>query len=443
MVHDRRSRRVGFRSIALDRWTVVVNGERLFSKGVAVLPNPPQPDDAGGRQAEADVRTARALGFDLVRTVAHVSHPRLYDAADEAGMLVWQDMPLRGVMARSVRTQAVRQARELVDLLGHHPSVAVWCVHDEPFRRPTTRGATPPIVGQQRPSWNRSVLDPSVRRVLQRTDGSRPIVANTAVPPHLPRLDGTTSHLWFGWHDQRVDDLAPTLARVPRMARFVTAFGAATLDPGRVEAATNDWPDADWEGLAAAVGATSHALQHLTSPHEAGDAARWAQAGALAQADLLRRTIETLRRLKYRPTGGFCAFALADVSPAGGFGLLDHQRRAKPSRQAVADACRPVIVTADLPTTATRPRTTTLIHVVSDLRTPLDPVEVTAVLHHPDGTSETRGWVGAVAADSVEGVATLPMRWRGTGIAVLHLSLVATGPDGPLTADNRYSVAVR
>ena len=72
-----------------------------------------------------------------------------------------------------------------------------------------------------------------------------------------------------------------------------------------------------------------------------------AQAGALAQADLLRRTIETLRRLKYRPTGGFCAFYLADPGPAGGFGVLDSDRRAKPALQALTDACRPVILVGE------------------------------------------------------------------------------------------------
>ena len=68
------------------------------------------------------------------------------------------------------------------------------------------------------------MLDTSVRRVLQRTDGSRPIVNHTAVPPHLPLLDGTTSHLWFGWHDGKANDLAAAIGRLPRMG-FVTALG--------------------------------------------------------------------------------------------------------------------------------------------------------------------------------------------------------------------------
>ena len=59
------------------------------------------------------------------------------------------------------------------------------------------------------------MLDTSVRRVLQRTDGSRPIVNHTAVPPHLPLLDGTTSHLWFGWHDGKAMISPPRSAAFP------------------------------------------------------------------------------------------------------------------------------------------------------------------------------------------------------------------------------------
>ena len=33
----------------------------------------------------------------------------------------------------SVRKQAVRQAGELVNLLGHHPSIVLWCGHNEPL----------------------------------------------------------------------------------------------------------------------------------------------------------------------------------------------------------------------------------------------------------------------------------------------------------------------
>ena len=439
-VHDQRSCRTAFRTVKLQNWHLVVNGVRIFAKGVVMLPTMPRPGNASRRQVRADVEAARALGFDLIRLVAHVAHPEVYDAADELGVLLWQEMPLRGVMARGVRGQVVRQAREMVDLLSHHPSVAVWCIHDEPFRRPTTPQVTPPVMGQQRPSWNRAVLDTSIRRVLQRTDGSRPIVAHTAVPPHLPQLDGTTSHLWFGWHDFRAADLGAAIARVPRMGRFVSAFGAATIDPDLPELASPRWPALDWDHLAAAVGAPASSLHHAVPPAPVRDGATWARYGQVAQAEILRTTIETLRRLKYRPTGGFCAFYLADPSRAGGYGILDHDRRAKPAWQAVEAACRPVIVVADPlpPDLGPGTRLDLAIHVVSDLHAPVTDAVVAATVEHPDGSREEHRWAGDVPADAVEHIATLSTTVRGIGEFAVAVDVTATGPDGPIVAHNRY-----
>ena len=446
-VHDHRSCRTAFRTVRLRDWTLHVNGVRLFTKGIVMLPTTPRPGDATPRQVAADVRAARDAGLDLIRLVAHIAHPEAYRTADELGMLVWQEMPLRGVMARGVRGQAVRQAREMVDLLGHHPSVAVWCVHDEPFRRQQAPTSTPPIVGQQRPSWNRAVLDTSVRRVLQRTDGSRPIVNHTAVPPHLPLLDGTTSHLWFGWHDGKANDLAAAIGRLPRMGRFVTAFGAASVDPQLPELQAGRWPALDWNPIAAAVGARRRSLHHLAPPERTSDGPAWAETTRQAQADVLRTTIETLRKVKYRPTGGFCVFYLADPGPAGGFGVFDSDRRAKPALRALTDACRPVIVVGEpLPTSVGVGKVYEIaIHVVSDLHESLRDGVVSATIHHADGTTDVHRWGGDLEADSVARIALLSVPALQPGALTVELALTAVADDaenGEITAHSSVKTTV-
>lgn len=393
-VYDWRERRIGLRSVRMNKWILHINGTRIFTKGINHLPTRPRLADASPIEVIADIRAAREAGLDLVRLVAHIARPEVYDAADELGVLLWQDLPLRGVMARGVRGQAVRQAREAVDLLGHHPSIAVWCAHDEPYRQPSVRPATPPIVGQQRPSWNRAVLDTSIRRVLQRTDGSRPVINHTDVPPHLPQLDGTTSHFWFGWHDRSAADLGPALARVPRMGRFVTAFGAASVSPTLPELSSPRWPALNWDAIAGAIGGPAKSLHHLVPPAAVSDGPTWARMTQEAQADVIRTTIETLRRLKYHPTGGFCLHYLADPSPAGGFGVLDHERRSKPAWNALIDACRPVIIVAGpLPSLIRANVTQRLaIHVVSDLREPIVDAEIRATVTLPDGRTQGSRW---------------------------------------------------
>ncbi len=204
-VSDRRRLRTGLRSVRLRRWQWSVNGERLFVKGASVGPTRMGPADARPHDVRAAIEAACDLGLDLVRVHAHVARPELYDAADEAGLLVWQDMPLHGPYARGIRRQAVRQAAALVDLLGHHPSVALWCGHDEPTPRPAAGGREPgtpddtvarllaDFAADQVPRWNRSVLDGSIRRALRarRRVAPRPRPVRRQ-PPRRPPSTGPT-----------------------------------------------------------------------------------------------------------------------------------------------------------------------------------------------------------------------------------------------------------
>src|SRR5205807_1378292 len=118
---------------------------------------------------------ARSAGLDLLRVHGHVSRPELYAAADRAGLLLWQDLPLQWGYARTVRREAARQAREAVDLLGHHACIAVWCGHNEPFALALEPGAGLQggarliarfVAAQELPTYNRTILDASVKRAL-------------------------------------------------------------------------------------------------------------------------------------------------------------------------------------------------------------------------------------------------------------------------------------
>ena len=62
---------------------------------------------------------------------------------------------------------------------------------------------------------------------------------------------------------------------------------------------------------------------------------------------VVRRHIEALRRIKYRPTGGFAQFCFADGHPAVTWSVLGHDRAPKAGYEALREACRPVIVVAD------------------------------------------------------------------------------------------------
>ncbi len=442
---DRVVRRTGMRSIRLDHWMLSINGERLHLKGTSLGPTRQLLGDASPDDLRVDVALAKDLGLDLIRVHSHISHPELYAAADEAGMLVWQDLPLQWAYARSIRRQALRQAREAVDLLAHHPSVAVWCAHSEPVAAGRDHvGADPSAtrrdrvvrqMGQSLPNWNKSLLDPSLRRTLRAVDGTRPVVASSGALPHLPRLDGSSSHLWFGWEYGTVDDLAHAAARWPRLVRFVSEFGAASVPPSAEFCEPERWPDLDWDRLAHTHGLRRDLLDRIAAPEDYDSFDAWREATQLHQAHLLRRQIETLRLLKYRPSGGFTQFLLADAHPAISHSLYDHRRRPKFAAEAVRAACAPLIVAAR-PMPGGGSTTALDIHLVSDLRHPLRELEVTARV----GPRSTR-WIGGVDADSTSFVGTVPVPGearRTDGPVAVDIEVL--GPDGHLLTANRYEV---
>ena len=426
---DRRSRRVGFRQVALRGWTASVNGERLFLKGATYLPTRAALAEATPDEVRADVARSVAGGLDLLRVHSHIGHPELYEAADEAGLLLWQDLPLHGGYARTLRKQAMRQTREAVDLLGHHPSVAIWCGHDEPFPVEVDPeiGPVPASVGrtalrQQVPSWNASVLDRSIKRMLQRQDGTRPVVAHSGVAPHPPKLDGTDTHLTFGWGGGDERQL-PAFARLlPRFVRFVSELGAASVPvtDGFVDASR--WPELDWDRLVRGHGLQRRLFAVHVPPGDFATYEEWKAATQEHQARVVRRQVEELRRLKYRPTGGALVHTLADAQPAVSTALLDHERVPKPAWDALVAACRPVIVVADqLPATVQPGDALALdVHVVSDLRTPLDGVTATVVARWPGGEHTWRA-SGDVPADAC--------------VRVTTIQLVVPDAPGPLTLD--------
>lgn len=432
---DRFTVKTGLREVAVDHGIVSVNGERLFSKGVNVGPSHLDVAHASADELRRDVLLAREAGFDLIRCRGHVAPEATYAATDELGVLVWQDMPLVGGYARSVRRQAVEQARSVVDLLGHHPSIALWCAHDAPSAG---------WVDQQLPSWNKTILDRWVKRAIEQADESRPVIAASGVAPHLPQLDGTATHLNLGWGRGDERDLPALAASLPRLVQFVSSFGAQSI-PDSVEiavaAGATSFPAVDWERLAARHGADIDALQHHLPPGDHPSYEDWRDATQAYQARLARHHIEHLRRLKYRPTGGFCLSSLVDPAPMVSTSILDHERRPKAAYGSVTDACRPVIVVADRvdETLAAGDALALDVHVVSDLRQPLEGALCTATLTWPTGRHDW-AWRGDIPADECVRVGTIQFIVPETS-GVLRLDLTLEFGDG--AASNRYESYIR
>jgi beta-mannosidase len=448
---DARTIQTGLRQVRMQRWVTTVNGERVFLKGANLGPSRRALSEVSAADVATDLELACDAGLDLLRVYGHVATPDLYEQADRIGMLLWQDLPLQGSYG-PVRRQAARQARQAVDLLGHHPSIVLWCGHSDPTE-PAASGGEPPPAGLVRRAARQAVpnvpalrLDRSVRRTIERADGSRPVIAHSGVLPHP--AGATDSHLYPGWYDGDLD-LPGLLARWPVLARFVSEFGAQAVPTSDLFMHPERWPHLDWERLEASDGLERAMLERWTPSDDYLTFAGWREATQAHQADVIRRCVETLRRLKYRPTGGFCQFLLADAQPAVTASVLDYQRVPKAGFAALKAACAPVIVVADHPALVYDPGDPLIVavHVVSDLRTPLEQIVASATLAWPGGSRSWR-YTGHVGADTCARIgkisATVPDDCI-SGELCLDLTLTwpdSTQPGGIGSAANRYLSAV-
>jgi beta-mannosidase len=377
VISDARTFRTAFREIRRKGACLFVNGERLFAKGASYGPARPLLGAVPDELVRADIQRAIDAHLDLLRVHTHVAAPALYDAADDAGVLLWQDLPMTGGFARGARKQAARQARALVELLGHHPSIAVWCAHDAPLGDDTPARI---VADATLPTWGKEVLDRSTARAFGRADGTRPVVRSSG--------GGDDMHVWFGWRHGDLGGLASALRLVPRVGRFVSAFGAQAVPATDDFMRPERWPQLDWDLLEVEHGFEREAFSTHVPPDDAKSFDEWRDASQAYQAALLQLQIEDLRRCKGAPTGGFAIFTLADAGPVVGFGLLDHERVPKRAYGAVRDACRPVLATVD-------PRTGS-VHIVNDGRVEIEDAEIEVSV---DG--RVRRWRGSVDADAI------------------------------------------
>ncbi len=447
-VWDRRSVTTGIRDIQVENWRFEINGERLFIRGSNYAPTKAALSLVRRGDVERDLALARDANLDLLRVHGHVGTPDLYETADRNGMLIWQDFPLQWSYARQIKASALSQIRAMVRNLGNHPSIAMWCCHNEPTPINTTDldrwtpTQTAVVIGSAvAPTWNKNVLDPALRKATQLADPSRFVNEKSGELPSV-HSHGTDVHLYFGWYLDDMRRFKTLLRRFPRLGRFVSEFGAQalpdldileTISPG----ITDRWPDIDWDELDSACAQSSIMRRRVpTTGHET--LASYIDATQRYQADLLRYHIETIRKLQYQPAGGFCQFQFNDSAPAVTWSVIDHLGRPKAGYEALRRANADVIIVADAPVRPFEPGSTfaTELHVVSQLRHAIADTKFHAAIG-----ANSLTWEGNVDADSVALVGRLKTKLPDrAGSARLVLTL--DDSTGAQIASNSYDITI-
>ncbi|MFI1675685.1 glycoside hydrolase family 2 protein [Streptomyces sp. NPDC020607] len=226
-------RRVGFRTVELDRaadehgtgFTFVVNGERVFVRGVNWIPDDVLPSRITPERYRARLEQTAAANVDLVRVWGGgiYEDDAFYDACDELGLMVWQDFlfacaaypeeqPLRGEVEAEARDNVVR--------LMPHPSLVLWNGNNENLWGFRDWDWEQPLAGN---SWGEGYYLGLLPRVVAELDPTRAYSAGSpwsgSWDHHPNDPDHGTYHSWEVWNRQ---DYTDYLENVPR---FVSEFG--------------------------------------------------------------------------------------------------------------------------------------------------------------------------------------------------------------------------
>lgn len=393
-ISDRRELRFGVRTFEFRDFIPYLNGTRFLVKGNNYPPTDARIATTTIERTRHDLALARNAHMNLLRVHAHVGHPALYDAADEMGVLLWQDFPMQWTYRRSVVPHARRQVAEMIRLLGSHASVAVWCMHNEPIFITDTSDERI-IIGLRIYfstfiwSWNRDVLDRRLSRIARRFDPSRPVISNSGeyAVPFWHR--GNDTHFYYGWYIiyGRLHGFDKLPQRFARNLRFVTEFGAQSF-PNK-ESCLKFMPEnllwIDWKHLHRRHSFQNNVMKHWFDWRQNRTLDALIEQTQHYQSELNRFYIDRLRLRKYRPTGGIVPFMLVDSNPAVQWSVIDYWRVPKASYWAMRDAFRPqyAFTLIDKPRYTLGDRLPLPIYGVNDARQP-ERYRITASVTSPE-----------------------------------------------------------
>jgi beta-mannosidase len=326
-----------FRELSWDigprRWSFSVNGRPMFLRGACYAPSH-RLDELTAEVLASDIAIAKQANIDALRIVAGVLPADFYKQADEAGMLVFQDLPLTGTYVYHGRTDEARffenaarqQQAEMVSMLHNHPSIVLWIAHDAPPWLATSFD-----LGDVHAVRQNHSIDQELKSSFEKLDPSRPAVAASG---------DVDLHMMLGWSDGAWRDIGHV---EPMM---VSAFGAQSLpsvDSPVWDGIGKRWPVADDEPAWRHAGFQpinwAERGAGLPSAHQSLE--QYVDASQSYQADLVRYAAEHLRTRKFESCWGAFAYHLVDPFPGIGFGLLDGARRPKLALEALAEAFRP------------------------------------------------------------------------------------------------------
>lgn len=399
---------LGLRTFEMRDWIAYLNGRRLFVKGNNYGPGDVRLATMSQERYQHDLELAKQAHMNMLRVHAHVEHPAFYDVADEMGILVWQDFPLQWRYSKEALPEALRQAPLMVRHLHNHPSVVVWCMHNEPGIDPEPSGWRLPwilktLFALSVYNWNRDVMDKQLKKSVEDLDKTRFVVRSSGEWPVRVLRKGTDSHLYFGWY--RDQEPRQRLQGLGRRLRFVSEFGAQSFPnyEDSMQFMSPELSSVEWGRLQDRHSLQREIMDRCLDLDSFTELKPLIEASQGYQIAINRQYIDALRYHKYQPTGGILAFSFHDSNPAVQWSVVDYWRVPKRSYYHMQRAFHPqyVFTMLDKDQYQVGEEIAVPIYVVNDSRDSYEEVGISAEVFDAEGERTTRAsFSSSLGADS-------------------------------------------
>jgi hypothetical protein len=296
-----RTTETGLRSVRYDEDGFRVNGQRVQARGVNLVDSTVE-----------DVKRAVDLNANLVRAHAHAPSPAVYEACDEHGLLVWQDLPLTGP-GEFDADRGKELLERLVRARRRHPSLAAVGVHDDPVPE-YADGLGSGLLDRLRLRWRAWRADYDFEPAERVAGDVTEVPAFPVVGP--AGIDPDAATMYPGWTFGEPAD-AEWLCNHYGLGDVIAEFGAGALATG----SATEVADFDEGRHAARVDGGVDESQAM-------------------QARVVGTVAETLRR---RGADVLAAYALRDVGDAG-MGVLARDGTSKVAADRLRSAFEPTQV---------------------------------------------------------------------------------------------------
>lgn len=116
----------GLRKIEARGRYIYLNNKSIYLDGILY-----QPGTASYEEMKSHMRSMKALGCNLVRVHIAGIDPRIYNLADELGLLLWVEVPSPHSSSKLSRKNHREELLRMLSLIETNPSIVLWSLYNE------------------------------------------------------------------------------------------------------------------------------------------------------------------------------------------------------------------------------------------------------------------------------------------------------------------------